>query len=146
MVTHDVMSIEQQLLVPYINYLTFGIHVISGLVIGISVIVALIGIFKILLPRTRNKSEVPVEGKYGKLGYAILFETVRMNLARGLLLALDLEIGGDILTTILDPSFTELTILFVVVGIRIVLSWSLSRELSRQSNHLGDHQPSSKKL
>jgi hypothetical protein len=142
MVEHDAMAIEQQLLVPYINYLTFGIHVLAGLVIGISVIVALIGIFKILLHKTGNESEVPVGGKYGRLGYAILFENVRMGLARGLLLALDLEIGGDILTTILDPSFSELTKLSVVVGIRIVLSWSLSRELSRQSNHLSSgHQP-----
>jgi hypothetical protein len=142
MVEHDAMAIEQQLLVPYVNYLTFGIHVLAGLVIGISVIVAFIGIFKILLHKTGNESEVPVGGKYGRLGYAILFENVRMSLARGLLLALDLEIGGDILTTILDPSFAELTKLSVVVGIRIVLSWSLSRELSRQANHLSDHRPS----
>ena len=127
MVEHDAMSIEEQLLVPYINYLTFGIHVLaSGLVIGISVIVAFIGIFKILLHKTGNESEIPVGGKYGRLGYAILFENVRMSLARGLLLALDLEIGSDIfLITILDRSFSELTKLSVVVGIRIVLSWSL---------------------
>jgi uncharacterized membrane protein len=60
-----------------------------------------------------------------------------MRLAKGLLLALDFEVGIDILKTIIDPSFTELVILSVIVGIRIVLSWSLSKELSRQSEHLG---------
>jgi uncharacterized membrane protein len=50
-----------------------------------------------------------------------------------MLLALDFEVGGDILKTILVPSITELTILAVVVGIRIVLSWSLSKEIDRHS-------------
>lgn len=144
MVEHDGMPIDQ-LLIPYIDYLTFGIHIAAGLVIGISVIIALIGIFRILLSKNRNENELLVEGKYGRLGRAILFETVRMRLARGLLLALDFEVGGDILKTILDPSFTDLTILSVIVGIRIVLSWSLSQELSRQSEHLTG-QPSFKKL
>ena len=58
-------------------------------------------------------------------------------MARGLLLALDFEVGSDILKTVIDPSYTELTILSVIVGIRIVLSWSISKELSRQSEHLG---------
>ena len=54
-----------------------------------------------------------------------------MRLARGLLLALDFEVGSDILKTVIDPSYTELTILSVIAGIRIVLSSSLSKELSR---------------
>jgi uncharacterized membrane protein len=36
----------------------------------------------------------------------------------------------------LVPSITELTILAVVVGIRIVLSWSLSKEIDRHSADL----------
>ena len=53
------------------------------------------------------------------------------------MLALDFEVGSDILKTIIDPSITELAILSVIVAIRIVLSWSLSKEISRQSEHLG---------
>ena len=136
MVEYNGMSVEQQLLVPYVGYLTFGIHIAAGLIIGISVIIALIGIFRILLIRNKNKDEIVAGDKNGRLRHAILFENIRMRLARGLLLALDFEVGSDILQTILDPSFTELTILSVVVGIRIVLSWSLSKELSRQSEHL----------
>jgi uncharacterized membrane protein len=60
-----------------------------------------------------------------------------MRLARGLLMALDFEVGSDILKTVIDPSFTELATLSVIVGIRIVLSWSISKELSRHSEHLG---------
>lgn len=50
-----------------------------------------------------------------------------------MLLALDFEVGSDILKTILVPSVTELTILSVIVGIRIVLSWSLLKEIDRHS-------------
>jgi uncharacterized membrane protein len=135
------MSLEH-LLIPYIDYLTFGIHIAVGIVIGISVIIALVRIFRILLLNYRNKNEIPlsdleVEDKHGTLRHAILFENVRMRLARGLLMALDFEVGSDILKTVIDPSFTELTILSVIVGIRIVLSWSLSKEISRQYEHLG---------
>ena len=50
-----------------------------------------------------------------------------------MLLALDFEVGSDILKTILVPSVNELSILAVVVAIRIVLSWSLSREINRHN-------------
>jgi uncharacterized membrane protein len=66
-------------------------------------------------------------------------ETIRLSLARGMLLALDFEVGSDILKTILVPSITELTILAVVVGIRIVLSWSLSKEIDKHSSALRDN-------
>ncbi len=51
-----------------------------------------------------------------------------------MLLALDFEVGSDILKTILVPSATELTIRAVVVGIRIILSWSLSKEIDRHAD------------
>lgn len=54
-------------------------------------------------------------------------------------LALNFEVGSDILKTILVPSVTELKILAVIVGIRIVLSWSLSKEIDRHSIVLDDH-------
>ena len=43
--------------------------------------------------------------------------------------ALDLEVGSDIIETILTPSDRDLIALVVIVAIRIVLSWSLSREV-----------------
>jgi len=63
-------------------------------------------------------------------------ETTRLGLARSLPLALDFEIGSDILKTILIPSITDLTILAVIVAVRIVLSWSLSKELDRHTEDL----------
>jgi uncharacterized membrane protein len=51
-------------------------------------------------------------------------------------LALDLVVGSDILTTILDPSTDDLLRLSVIVAIRIVLGWSLSKEISGHSEDL----------
>ena len=63
-------------------------------------------------------------------------ETIRLSLARSLLLALDFEVGSDILKTILVPSITEFSILGVIVTVRIVLSWSLSKELDRHAEDM----------
>jgi uncharacterized membrane protein len=54
-------------------------------------------------------------------------------------LALNFEVKNDILKTILVPSVTELKILAVIVDIRVVLSWSLSKEIDRHSIVLDDH-------
>src|SRR6185437_4364216 len=80
---------------------------------------ALIAFFKIL----RKSPKEQIQEK----------ETSRLRLARRLLLALDFEVGSNILKTILVPSPNELSILAVVVGIRIVLSWSLSKEIDRHN-------------
>ena len=109
----------ESLIRPYVNYLTFGIDIAAGIIIGLSALIALISFFKIL-----RKS--PKEQTQDK-------ETIRLRLARGMLLALDFEVGSDILKTILLPSANELSILAVVVAIRIVLSWSLSKEINRHN-------------
>ena len=51
-----------------------------------------------------------------------------------MLLALDFQFEGDILKTKLVPYFNELAILAVIVGIRIVLGWSLSKEIDRHND------------
>ena len=112
-------QITEPLLTPFVNYLTFGIDIAAGLIIGISAIIAFISFLKILRKSTKQQT--------------IDKETIRLRLARGLLLALDFEVGSDILKTILVPSVRELTILVVIVGIRIALSWSLSKEIDRHS-------------
>src|SRR5918911_2279811 len=109
----------ESLIGPYVSYLTFGIDIAAGIIIGLSSLAALISFFKIL-----RKS--PKEQTQDK-------ETIRLQLARGMLLALDFEVGSDILKTILLPSANELSILAVVVAIRIVLSWSLSKEINRHN-------------
>jgi len=110
---------------PYVSYLTFGIDIAAGIIIGVSALVALISFFKIL-----RKS--PKEQTQDK-------ETIRLRLASGMLLALDFEVGSDILKTILVPSADQLSILAVVVAIRIILSWSLSKEIDRHKVDIAEY-------
>jgi len=111
-----------QLLSWFIRYLTFGIDIIAGIIIGVAIVIALISFLKNLRRTTKDRT----------LG----LETARLGLARSLLLALDFEVGKDILITILVPSITEIAMLAVIVTIRIVLSLSLSKELDRHTEDL----------
>ena len=105
-----------------IEYITTGIDAAAAIIIGISVVIAFIGYFRTLFRRQKG------EGSKG--------DVIRFRLAGGLLLALDLVVGSDILTTILDPRAEELIRLSVIVAIRIVLGWSLSKEISGHSEDL----------
>jgi uncharacterized membrane protein len=105
-----------------LNYVTIGIEVAAAIIIGISAVIAFIGYIRTL---SRRQKEEVSKG-----------DAVRFRLAGGLLLALDLVVGSDILTTILDPSTEDLIRLTVIVAIRIVLGWSLSKEISGHSEDL----------
>jgi uncharacterized membrane protein len=109
----------ESLLQPFVSAVTFGIDIAAGVIIGISALFGLISFLKILTKPTKEQTQDK--------------ETIRLRLARGMLLALDFEVGSDILKTVLVPSLNDLSILAVVVGIRIVLSWSLSKEIDKHN-------------
>ena len=114
----------ESILTPFINIITFGIDIAAGLIIGISALFGLVSFLRVLTKSTREQTHAK--------------ETIRLRLARGMLLALDFQVGSDILKTILVPSFNELAILVVIVSIRIGLSWSLSKEISRHNDDFKD--------
>ncbi len=103
----------------YIDLITFGIDILAASVIIISVIMAVISFLKILKNPIKDQTMEK--------------ESIRLRLARGILLALDFEIGSDIIKTMQIPGIKELLILGVIVTIRIVLSWSLSKEIDRHN-------------
>jgi len=105
----------EELFRPFLQYLTLGIDVAAGVVIAISVIRGFIMYLKLLRrsPLEQTKEE----------------EGIKRFVGNGLILALDLEVGSDIIKTILAPSESDLIALAVIVAIRITLSWSLSREV-----------------
>lgn len=125
---HDIEAVEgsseslEPLLDVIIEYVTTGIEAAAAIIIGISVVVAFIGYIRSLY-RSRKG-----EGSKG--------EVIRFRLVGGLLMALDFVVGADILTTILDPSTEDLFRLAVIVAIRIILGWSLSKEISGHSEDL----------
>jgi uncharacterized membrane protein len=105
----------EDLLKPFLGSLTFGIDIAVGVVIAISVIRGFIMYVKLLRrsPLEQSREE----------------EGIKQYVGNGLILALDLEVGSDIIRTILAPSESDLISLAVIVAIRITLSWSLSRDI-----------------
>ena len=107
----------EDLLKPFLGSLAFGIDVAVGVVIAISVIRGFIMYVKLLRrsPLEQSREE----------------EGIKQYVGNGLILALDLEVGSDIIRTILAPSESDLISLVVIVAIRITLSLSLSRDIKR---------------
>ena len=114
-------SLHEFLLV-FIDYLTLGIEIMAAVIIGITITIAFISALKILRKPTNERT--------------LAAETVRLSLARSLLLVLDFVVASDILKTILVPSLSELSLLAFIVAIRIALSWSLSKELARHTEDM----------
>jgi uncharacterized membrane protein len=105
----------EELFRPFLNYLILGIDITACVVIAISIIRGFIMYIKTIResPLEQTKKE----------------EGIKRYVGDGLILALDLEVGSDIIKTILTPSQTELLGLVVIVAIRISLSWSLSKDI-----------------
>jgi uncharacterized membrane protein len=117
-----VFGSTEEFLSVFIGYLTLAIDIMAAIIIGITITIAFISALNILRKPTNERT--------------LAAETVRLGLARSLLLVLDFVVASDILKTILVPSITELSLLAVIVGIRIALGWSLSKELDRHNDHL----------
>ena len=110
---------------PVINYISIAIEVAIAIIITVIVVVTLVGIIRVILSRRSKREEQTKHIQY-----------IRYTLIRGLLIALDFVVAADILKTILAPSSTELLVLVVVVVIRILLSWSLTKEIRSHADHL----------
>jgi uncharacterized membrane protein len=110
---------------PIINYISIAIEIAIAIIITGIVVVTLVGIIRVIISRRSNREEQTKHIQY-----------IRYTLIRGLLIALDFVVAADILKTILAPSSTELVTLVVVVVIRILLSWSLTKEIQSHADHL----------
>lgn len=99
----------------FLETLTLGIDIAVGVIIAISIIRGFIMYIKLIRrsPLEQTKEE----------------EGIKRFVGNSLILALDLEVGSDIIKTILTPSDRDLIALVVIVAIRIILSWSLSRDV-----------------
>ena len=112
-----------------IEYTVIALEFIITIIIIIIVGITLVNLFKIMLSTLMNKEEKEQRQEY-------VGQLVRRML-RGLLISLDFLVAADLLKSILVPSATELAILAVIVAIRIVLSWSLSKEIESRARQKG---------
>jgi uncharacterized membrane protein len=121
--------IAQIFLEQLIEYTVIALEIIITIIIIIIIGITLANLFKIMVSTLINKEEKEKQREY-------LGQLVRRML-RGLLISLDFLVAADLLKSILVPSVTELIILAFVVAIRIVLSWSLSKEIESYARQKG---------
>jgi uncharacterized membrane protein len=111
----------QVFLEQLIENTVLGLEIIVTIIIIIIVGISLAHLFLIALSTLRKKDEKEERREYAS-------QLVRRML-RGLLISIDILVAADLLKSILVPTITELTTLAIIVVIRVVLSWSLSKEI-----------------
>ena len=104
----------QTLLRAFLELLIFLANAAGGLVVGVAIVRGL-ALYLVDLVRERG-GEVPKEA-------------IRLSLGRSLALALEFQVGADILGTALDPTINDILVLAAVVVLRTVLNFFLGREL-----------------
>ena len=98
--------------VEVVHWLRLAIDVVGALVIAVGVAIALWGLT--MAPGRRRPPD---------------FTDVRLDLARYLALALEFQLGADILTTAVAPSWDQIGKLGAIAVIRTTLNYFLMREL-----------------
>jgi uncharacterized membrane protein len=100
-----------------INSISFSLNIIGALITIWGIIVSL---FEFLKKEILNRAEA-----------VKLNEVIRIRLGSYLVLALEFFIAGDIVKTIVTPSWESLGILGVIVVIRTILSYFLTKDLKK---------------
>jgi uncharacterized membrane protein len=100
-----------------VEYIVLIIEIIVGILVAGIVVISLANLVRLLLSKfRRDQRQVHVR-------------EIVTRMLRGLLIALDFLIAADLLQTILDPSLEETAVFALIVTLRILLSWSLSKEI-----------------
>jgi uncharacterized membrane protein len=106
-----------------VEYIVLIIEIIVGILVTGIVVIALANLVRLLLSKfRRDQRQVHVR-------------EIVTRMLRGLLIALDFLIAADLLQTILDPSLEETAVFALIVTLRILLSWSLSKEIEMNAKY-----------
>jgi len=100
-----------------INSISFALNIIGALVTIWGIIISLFEFLKKELLRRKESVQ--------------LNEAIRVKLGSYLVLALEFFIAGDIVKTIITPSWESLGILGAIVVIRTILSYFLTKDLKK---------------
>lgn len=103
------------------QWLKLAIEVSGALVIGVGMALAL-GHFLAALARRAPED----------------FNPIRLSLARYLALALEFQLGADILGTAIAPTWTQIGQLGAVAVLRTGLNYFLTREMAQESTPTGE--------
>lgn len=100
------------------NYIAITISTAGSIIIIWGVVVTIFKVFALEIKRIKNTK------------CDIKSEDIRHQFSSYLLLGLDFMLAADIIHTIHKPILNELYILAIIVGIRSVISFFLSKEIS----------------
>jgi len=64
------------------------------------------------------------------------FSSVRLSLARFLVLGLEFQLAADVLRTAISPSFAEIGKLAAIAAIRTLLNYVLNREIAQEQRDI----------
>lgn len=110
------------------EYLTLGVEGVAGLIIAIAALQATIRAILLFFHKAgqRPGSQDPQT------------ENIRLQFGRWLALALEFELGADILRTAIAPTWTEIGQLAAIATIRTLLNYFLQMEIDRAARRQPD--------
>lgn len=115
------------------GYLASGIEGIAGLIIAVAALQATIRAVIIFFNLRKQATSAPEPRT----------EHIRLRLGRWLALALEFELGADILRTAIAPTWTEIGQLAAIATIRTLLNYFLQKEIDRAVSRQPDLVPHS---
>lgn len=105
----------EEYLISAVGYLRLAVEAVGAAVVGIGALsTAVLYGLSLLGIRKYSNSEI------------------RLHLGRYLALGLEFQLGSDILSTAVAPTFDDVKLLAAIVVIRTVLNYFLSKELARE--------------
>ena len=110
----------EEYLITAVDYLRLVVEAIGAAIVGYGA-VATAARFVLTLLGIRDDSNTEI----------------RLFLGRYLALGLEFQIGADILSTTVAPTFNDVLLLGAIVVIRTVLNYFLSKELERERQQVG---------
>lgn len=105
----------EEVIQELVQWLRLGVETLGALIVGLGVILSA---FLFLQALARRE--------------AADFNAIRLTLARYLALALEFQLGADILSTAVAPSWTEIGKLGAIAIIRTVLNYFLGKEMKEE--------------
>ena len=105
-----------------IGNVVYALEIIITIIILAIIAITLFSLLKATISSLRKREEQ----------VRLRINEIVSRLLRGMLISLDILVAADILKTILVPSITELAVLVIIVVVRVLLTFSLSKEIERQ--------------
>ena len=106
-----------------VQWLRLGVETIGASVVAVGIVMALLQFVKAALS-----------------SHTVNFNLMRLSLARYLALALEFQLGADILSTAIAPTRNEIQNLAAIAVIRTGLNYFLSREMKEEQAREEDSQ------